>query len=162
MLKNIALLGILFFFLIAASFAQKMVAFDKKGKVKRVRYYVGDEISVGLMDNTFLFGQITKIEEKSFRIDNETIEKDSVKYVYLSRDQSALKIFSRAFFTAGAVYFPMVTFNRTINGDRPIVTESAAIISGSLITSSILLNLLTKKKYRISEKRPLKIIDVSL
>lgn len=163
MIKKLAFYLILFLFLMATASAQKMLAFDKRGKVKRVRYYIGSEIKVKLIDKTFLFGQITRIDDQSFQIGNELINTDSVQYVY-SKDeaQAGLKLFSGILFTAGAVYLPLVSFNRTINGDRPIVREQAVRVSGGLIAGGLLLHLLTKKKYKISEKRPLKIIDVSL
>ena len=160
MIKRFALYGFLFLILISTASAQKMIAFDKRGKVKRVRYFLGEEIKVGLLNKVFVYGQITRIEENQFSIGTKVIQTDSVKYVY-SRDQSAVNLFSEILFTAGAAYFPLVTFNRAINSDRPIISETAAIISGSLITGGILLNLLTKKKYKISAKRPLKIIDLS-
>lgn len=150
------------FFAFSAS-AQKILVFHKKGKVKLMRYYLGDEIKVGLIDHTYLYGEITDIGIENFSINGALVTINSVKYVYSkSEDQAALKLFSGVFITAGVAYLPLVAFNRTINSDRPIVTEQAATISGSLITGGLLLQLFIKKKYKISEKRPLKIIDISL
>ena len=162
MLKiSFALLTLFMFLFLMNSFGQKMLVFDKKGKVKRIRYLEGDLINIELKDGQGISGKIKEIRDHSIIIQLKEVPLNSIKYLYVLRNKRLLNTFSRFFITGGLVYLPLVTLNRTTNGDDPIIKESTLYISGGMLLSGFLLKKLNKRKHEISEKRPLKIIDIS-
>ena len=156
-----SLLMFLFLFISTASNAQKMVAFDKRGKVKRVRFFHGDFLKLQLLNGTFIEGEIIEILTDTFKIGKNSIPLDSVKFVYLSKGKQLLNTASGFLITGGLAYPPLVTFNRAVNDDSPLVKKSTVIISGGMLLGGVLLKSLNSRKFRISKKRPLKIIDLS-
>lgn len=147
---------------IPALAAQKVVAFDKRGKVKRIRFYEGQFIHLKLKSRSIAKGIIHSIADSSFMVDNKLIHRDSVKFVYVTKNKPLLNGFSSLFITSGLFYFAGTAVNRTINNDSPIIFEDNAKISLSLVGTGILLKQLTKRRYKISPKRPLKIIDFGI
>lgn len=141
--------------------AQKIVAFDKSGKVKRVRYSRGDLIKLNLNSGERVFGTIHQIMDSSFVVEGMTIGLKDVSQVYNTQRLAGFKFFSKLFIYGGLAYFPLVTVNRTINNDDPTFSKQAAIISGSMLATGIIFQLIANKRYKISEKRPLKIIDLA-
>lgn len=154
---------LLFFSLFSTNVhSQKIVAFDKRGKVKRVRYYEGQRIKLKLNKGRLVDGPITGIKTKSFLVGAEEIFLDSVSKVFNTQKLSGLKLVGGVFITAGAVYFPLDTFNRLINDDSPVANEKSAMVSGAFLGGGALLLLISNKGYKISSKRPLKIIDLTI
>lgn len=142
-------------------FAQKILAFDKSGKVKRVRYYQGELIKLNLTTGERIFGTIERIQDSSFIVHGKTIKLTQVTRVYNTQKLAGFKLFSKFFLFGGIAYLPLVTTNRAINNDDPIVSKQAAIISGSMLATGIIFKTIANKSYKISAKRPLKIIDLT-
>lgn len=141
--------------------AQKIVAFDKPGKVKRIRYYKGDHIKLNLNSGERIFGTIDQIMDSSFVVQGMVIGISEVNRVYNTQRLAGFKFFSKLFILGGAAYFPIVTVNRAINNDDPTFSKQAAIISGSMLATGIIFQLIANKSYKISENRPLKILDLA-
>lgn len=142
--------------------AQKILAFDKRGKIKRVRFIEGDFLQLKLKSGELVLGQINQIQEDSILVGNRKIAPTNVKSIRISKDKRLLNTFSNFLLTGAIAYFPLVTVNRTINDDSPLIKKSTIGISGSMLIGAVLLKSLNKRQFRISENRPLKIIDISL
>lgn len=141
--------------------AQKIVAFDKPGKVKRIRYYHGDLIKLKLNSGERVFGTIDQIMDSSFVVQGMVIGLTDVSRVFNTQRLAGFSFFSKLLFRAGLAYFPIVTVNRAINDDDPTFSQQAAIISGSMLATGIIFRLIANKSYKISEDRPLKILDLT-
>ena len=57
---------------------------------------------------------------------------------------------------------PLITINGLINNDSPIVRQNQFYYAGSFIGVALISNYLANRPFRISKKRPLKIIDISI
>jgi len=149
-------------FLISTSnlVAQKIIAFDKSGRVKRVRYYKGELIKLNISSGERIFGTIDSISDSSFTVEGKPIELKEVTRIYNTQKLAGFKFFSGFFIKGGFAYLPLVTVNRAINNDDPIFRKQAAIISGSLLSTGLIFKAIANKSYKISAKRPLKIIDL--
>jgi len=84
-----------------------------------------------------------------------------VSRVYNTQNLAGFRLLGKVFIRAGLVYFPLVTTNRLINNDDPTFSQQAALISGSLVSAAIICKLIANKSYKISEDRPLKILDLT-
>lgn len=157
----------LFFFVFFFNFStiiysQKIVAFDKRGKVKRVKYYEGEFIRLKTSNKKVVEGVITQIRSASFLINNQEVMLDSVVKVYNTQKLYGINLMGSFFIVAGSGYFPLDTFNRIINNDDPLVSEESALVSASFLSAGFICKAIAHKGYKISEKRPLKIIDLTI
>lgn len=143
-------------------FSQKIVAFDKRGKVKRIKYFEGEYIKLKEHNGEKTEGIILLIKDSSFVVEGKQINLDSVKKVYNTQKFLGFKMLYQVSIRAGVIYFPLVTFNRLINQDDPVLSEPAATVSGIFIGTALISKLIYNRGYKISDNRPLKIIDISL
>ena len=143
-------------------FSQKIIAFDKSGKVKRIRYYEGEYISLKKLDKIKVAGIIDQIDQKSFVVDGIKITLDSVRAVYNTQSGMGYRLISRIFVIPAIGYMPLITVNGLINNDKPIIRQNQFYYGGGFITIALLSNFLASRPFKISNKRPLKIIDVSI
>ena len=59
-------------------------------------------------------------------------------------------------------YIPLITINGLINNDGPVFRENQFYYGGGFIGITLISNYLGNRPFRISKKRPLKIIDISI
>jgi hypothetical protein len=59
-------------------------------------------------------------------------------------------------------YMPLITINGLINNDSPIIKQNQFYYGGAFIGVAFISNFLANRPFRISKKRPLKIIDISI
>ena len=142
--------------------AQRILAFDKRGIVKRIRYYEGDFIKLKLSSGEILTGDLRTLKASSFVINGQIVHKDSVTKVYNTQKLYGFKLFGSILMTTGIAYFSVDSFNRLINKDSPIVAESSIKASGVLLGMGLVSSLIANKSYKISKRRPLKIIDLTI
>lgn len=160
--KRLLLLLIFSIYLSTSLFSQKILAFDKSGKVKRVKYYEHEFIRLKLLNGAKIQGEISIIKENSFVIDLKEVMLDSVAKVYNTQRYYGLNIVGKVMLIAGVGYFPLDTFNRLINNDDPLVSGNSAEISAMFLGIGLLCESIVNRGYKISEKRPLKIIDLTI
>jgi hypothetical protein len=141
---------------------QKIVAFNKSGKVKRIKYYEGELIKLKTSDKLKVTGIIDKIKDSSFTVNGIEVSLKEVTRVYNTQKLYGFNLLHRATFTAGIAYLPLSTTNRLINNDSPIVSSSALVVSGSFLSVALVTHFIYNISYKISDKRPLMIIDLTI
>ena len=154
--------SVFFCYLSTPLFSQKIVAFDKRGKVKRIKYYEHEFIRLKMLNGSRVQGEISTIKDSSFVVGLKEVPLDSVAIVYNTQKLYGLNVVGKVFIIAGIAYFPIDTFNRLINDDDPLVSGKSAAISGAFLGAGLISSLFVNKGYKISEKRPLKIIDLTI
>ncbi|MBD99434.1 MAG: hypothetical protein CMO34_06295 [Verrucomicrobia bacterium] len=135
---------------------------DKRGKVKTIMYSEKDVIHIKLLNGTKLNGPISRIENELFYIGQKKIQLDSVKTVHVYKHQSFFNPLGRFLMVGSIAYLGIDTFNRLINADHPLIEEESVKASAYLFIGSIICRELIHRRYKISEKRPLKVIDISI
>ena len=145
--------------------AQKFLAIDKSGKVKRIRFYENEKINIRLNDeNFFRTGNIDAIGDSSFVFDGKTIALSDINAIIVYKNDGGHAFIKElsSNLPAGGVFLLLVTAaNSLINASYPLVPVSMYIISGSLVAGGFLLRPLTYRIYK-AKKYPLKIMDVSI
>jgi hypothetical protein len=163
--KKSILFFLLLFLFTASATAQKFIALDKSGKVKRLHFYVNDKINIRLKDeNFFRSGYIDSIEDTSFFFDSRNIPLSGIDavLVYKNKNGHALvKDASNKLPAAGIVLLLLTGINSLISKTYPIIPPTVYIISGSMIAAGLLMHPLTYRVYQM-KNHPLKIIDVTL
>ncbi|NIK74491.1 hypothetical protein FHS56_002016 [Thermonema lapsum] len=137
------------------------LALDKPGMVKRIRYYVGDEIA-------FYMGG-DRWNAEILGIKNDTIIVTEAGKVPIKQIE-AVVVPSRSWFlhqgafvfpVAGVGYFLMDTLNpRNYENGNDRITAENITISSSLVGAGILCRVFRKKKYKINKRHLLKTIEV--
>lgn len=142
--------------------AQKIIAFDKSGKVKRIRYYEGEYISFKTLKKERVKGTIYAITDESFIVNEREFNIDSVRVVYNTQTGLGFRLVRNIFTLPAVGYMPLITFNGLINNDKPIVKQNQFYYGGAFIGVALIAHALATRPFRITEKRPLKIIDISI
>lgn len=137
------------------------LALDKPGMVKRIRYYVGDEIVF------YMGGDRWKTEILSIKSDTIIVTEAGKVPV---KNIEAVVVPSRSWFlrqgafvfpVAGVGYFLMDTLNpRNYENGNDRITAENITISSSLVGAGILCRIFRKKKYKINKRHLLKTIEV--
>lgn len=142
--------------------AQRIVVFDKGGKVKRIRYFEKDYIKLKMEDGRSVQGKISSIEDEVFYVGQKKVQLDSVKMVHVYKYQSLLNPVGSFLLVGSTAYFGIDTFNRLINSNHPLIEEETVKASAVMLAGSFVCKELIHRRYKISKKRPLKIIDISI
>ena len=153
---------LLYVTLSTSAFSQKIVAFDKSGKVKRIRYFEGEYISVKTIGKQRVSGIITQIKDSSFFVENKEFPLESIAVVYNTQTGLGFQLIRNIFIIPAVGYMPLITINGLINSDSPIVKQNQFYHGGGFIAIAFISNYLANRPFRISIKRPLKIIDISI
>lgn len=132
---------------------------DKNGRTKRIRFFVGDWIKFQLKGDKFKWsGQITGIDKERIEINHGKIPISRFSTILLGKNSYGAN-FTRAAAGAGYVVSGAFLVNALLSKDKWRRQDSFAI-SGGLFTLSSLFSLFQKRKYKLNEKRKLKIIEV--
>ena len=159
---RLLLLGIFFFNLLTTLKCQKIIAFNKSGKVKRIRYYEGDVIKLKTISNLKYKGVITQIEDSVFSISGNRIALSEVKAVFNTQKNIGFNVLYRFSIKGATAYLPLIATNRVINDEGPLIQETDLIVCGSFLGIALISRYFSNKRYRISKKRPLMIINLSI
>ena len=145
--------------------AQKFLALEKHGKIKRLRFHVNEKINVRLNgENFFRSGYIEEFTDTSFFLDGENIALSKINAVLIRKNKSGYSLLRQLAFylPAGGIFFLGVTaINSGINNSTPLVPENIYYLSGGMAVAGLLLFPLTFRVYH-TKNHPLKIIDVSI
>ncbi len=133
----------------------------KKGSPKNYKYHLRNEISIrSKTGDRKISGQIHQITDSTILVDYiHEVYIEDIGQVY--RDRYFFKTFSYLLFIAGAGYFILDGFNRTINHEYPIITQNTLVVTGSLVGVGLAFRFLDTKKYRIGKKWELLLLDMS-
>lgn len=143
-------------------FSQKILAFDKLGRVKRIKYYEGEYISLQTTSKEKVKGIITQIKDSTFSVEGKELSLFSVAKVYNTQTGMGYQLMANIFIIPAVGYIPLITINGLINNDSPVFRQNQLYYGGGFIGIAIISNYLANRPFRISEKRPLKIIDISI
>ncbi|MES2734186.1 MAG: hypothetical protein V4714_20735 [Bacteroidota bacterium] len=139
---------------------QKYLVFDKPGKVKRVRFFVGNEITFLLKgDNVVYQEAITAIDDSSFTIFGTKVLIREVDRVILRTNNFFINVGSRYLPAAGIIYFLADNLNPVFQGSSFKVSPTSAIIGASLVTVGIVLKQFQKRRHKIGKNKRLRILE---
>lgn len=130
--------------------AQQFLLLSKPGRLKNYKYFIGDHLHIRFQDSLRLSGMITGFQDSLIELNaNLKIDPGEIQMVY--RERRMLMLLSKASLFGGLGYFGLTGFNRLINNDAPVYTESSLWISGAMIGGSFLLRPLLYKKIRLKK-----------
>lgn len=157
--KTGCLFLIIIFLVSLSGRAQKIVSLQKPGKVKRIRYMIGDKIHIQLKDKTKIKGDITMILDSSFAIDGEYVDIDNVNAVFKNRKFfSFVNTLSKTAF----VFFGGISTVNAIRRHDEILTEETKVTFVTLGTVAIATEFLARRKYRLKRCCSLRILDLTM
>jgi hypothetical protein len=144
--------------------AQKFLALTKPGINTRIRYYKGDKIGCKMKyDKHLIKGSIVGFTNNAIILnDSIVIPVQEIDALYDYEHRKVPKYLSGVFLSAAAVYGTVVLVNGTLANSGDLKNSNNAIAIGSMLGGGLILRPFSKRKYRLNEKRWLKIIDVSI
>tara|TARA_R110002049_G_scaffold305714_3_gene503058 strand:+ start:6261 stop:6755 length:495 start_codon:yes stop_codon:yes gene_type:complete len=129
------------------AYAQKSFNIDKGGKVKRIKYYVGQDIRLKYNDSKII-GQITALGDSSITVQGINIPISTIDYVIHPRQAFIWWFLRNAGYRAGVGYFILDAGNRLINNDSPVVDDHTITVSVPLIGIGAIGSLMKNKRFR--------------
>ncbi|MCF8233382.1 MAG: hypothetical protein K9G67_04385 [Bacteroidales bacterium] len=131
--------------------AQQFLLLSKPGKLKNYKYFIGDHLHLEIQDSLRMAGVITGFQDSLIELNASLLLHPSdIQIIY--RERRMLMFLNKAGLLAGLGYFGLTGFNRLMNKDAPVYTESSLWISGALIGGSFLLRPFLYKKIRLKQE----------
>jgi predicted phage tail protein len=141
---------------ITSSYAQRVLVLDKRGKVKRLHYRMGDKIKVTMKDNVTISGMIEGMTDDEIIVQGDYVPVADIAVVH--RTIPALRFLGGLMMTAGAFYIGVQTVNSVVAGDE-FADDRIWIPAGISIGVGGILFLLSKKKHKVYGTGDLRIIN---
>jgi hypothetical protein len=155
--------GFLLFFLFASwnSFCQeKYLVLDKPGRIKRIRYYTGDEIMFRLRgDKTTYSNIIQAIGDSTIKVRDTDVSIREIHSIIRYSDNGFLYQIARILPKAGMLYFLADTFNPIFRGEKPDISRSGVVVGSTLIATGYTIRLFRKRTLKINNYRTIKILQ---
>jgi hypothetical protein len=141
--------------------AGKYLVLDKPGKVKRVRYFVGSEITFRLKGDPVLYRDvIAAVDDSSFTIFGTQVLIKEVDRVILRSHSWFANQGSVLLPAAGVIYFLADNLNPVIQGGEKLrISRGSVIVSAGLVGAGLVLRLLHKKEHRIGKNKRLRVLE---
>lgn len=127
--------------------AQQSFNIDKRGKVKRIKYYVGQDINLHY-SNTKLYGHLTALNDSSITVEGVVIPISTIKYVVHPRQAFIWVFIRKVGYRAGIGYFILDAGNRLINSESPAVDAHTLNVSIPLIGLGAIGSLIKNKRFK--------------
>ncbi|MEO1654450.1 MAG: hypothetical protein AAFU64_12965 [Bacteroidota bacterium] len=134
----------------------RFLALEKGGNVKRIRFFIGDEIHFRLREDPYKYSPIIQdIGEKYITINNTNLALREIESVTIHHNRRWGRLFFKFFLYAGVGYFLIDMVN---NSFRP--TRETSIISSSLAAPGLALSLTFRpRRIKLNKNRYLKTIQ---
>jgi hypothetical protein len=141
--------------------SQKYLVLDKPGKVKRIRFFVGNEITFRLKGDPVLYRDvITAVDDSSFTIFGTKVLIKDVDRIILRSQSWFVNQGSFLLPAAGVIYFLADNLNPVIQGGEKLaISRGSVIVSASLIGAGLVLRLFQKKEHRIRKSKRLRVLE---
>lgn len=139
---------------------EKYLVLDKPGRIKRLRYYAGDEVIFKLKgDKTTYSTIIQSVGDSTIKVRDTDIPIKDIRAIIRHNENGFLYQAARILPKAGILYFLGDTFNPIFRGEKPNVSRSGVIIGSSLFIGGNALRLFKKRTFRINNYRTLKVLQ---
>lgn len=156
---NVKLLLVILLIKVTLLPGQNILVLEKSGGKHSYMYSEGDKIELTIDNNIVVKGRISFLDDSLVRI-NKSEYFHINRIVSITRYRRGFSIMYQLFMYSGIPYLAIVSLNRSLNNEYPIVEESTMIISGSLITAGLISSLFIKRKYEIDNRKwRLKMLD---
>lgn len=141
--------------IVAPTFGQSGLYFSRNNKMI-VSYHAGDKLTFRLKGEKFYTSQmIVGFQGDRIKFHYFDLELDEIDRIDISNEnKNAIDVLSRLTFQAGVLFILIDIFNQGVirnEGYEP--TSASLIISGSLLATSGLAKLLSKKKFKIDGRK---------
>ena len=132
---------------------------NKNGRTKRIRFFVGDWITFKLKGDKFKWsGEITAIDKERVEINQGKIPISRFSTIILSKNSYGAGLTRSAIgtgFVASGIFLASAVLSK-----NKVRKQDHYVISGGFFALSSIFSLFQKRKYKLGEKRQLKIIEV--
>lgn len=141
--------------------ATYFLSLEKPGRIKRVRFYVGDELTIKFKGSKKRVKHtITKIKKDTLELSNEVVDLQKIEKITLYSENGLLKAGAKYLPIAGLLFFLGDMINPVFSGKDPFQIRPGSIIfPGILIGSGLILKVFEKRTLKLNKNRYLKILE---
>jgi hypothetical protein len=139
---------------------KNILVLEKAGGKRSYLYGEGDKIELTLENGLLLKGKISFIDDSLLRVGKGAYFRLSQINTITRFCRGFYQMFNLFFLKTGVPYLAIVSINRSINKEYPVVDQTTLIISGSLLTAGLVSAIFIKKKYKVDNYNwRLKLLD---
>lgn len=146
--------------------AQQFLALDvsRVTGFKRIKYYIGDEITFKLKDShKKQKGKIVFFSDSLFQLEDKTyVNIDNIKVTYRNNANFVTNGLGRFCLIFGPGFLGLDTFNNLINKRKPLINEIAVKEGAAFVGGGLILKNMMKRRYKIGKRKSIKIVDLSI
>jgi hypothetical protein len=134
---------------------------EHKSTTRRIKFYIGDEITFKLkQDKKKYKGIIINVNDSALMFDTTTIILFKNINTILVDNSNYLTRAASAFLTGcGVGYVALDALNNVINNDKPVLRWLDVEIGAGLVIVGQAIRILSIKRYKINKKHRIKFID---
>jgi hypothetical protein len=140
---------------------QKYLVLDKPGSIKRIRFFVGNEITFRLKGDNMVYHEvISAVDDSSFTIYGTKVLVREVDRIILRKEGWFLNQGSVLLPAAGLLYFLADNVNPAIRGGEHFgISRGSVIVGASLISAGIVLRIFQKRQHKIGKNKRLRVLE---
>ncbi len=127
--------------------AQQSFNIDKRGKIKRIKYYPGQNIQLSYNSNK-IRGQIVGLTDSSLIVNEETILISSIDYVVHPRQAFIWTFIRKVGYRAAIGYTLLDGGTRVGNNSSPIIDDHLLKVMVPLFSAGIIGSIMKNRRYR--------------
>lgn len=150
-------------FIPVQAFNQHILVLEKEGDFNRERYFVGNEIMFRAGPQQVLFsGPITAITDSTFTVSGNTFRPADVSEFIFPKRKRVAKGIRKGALSGALTMFVIAGLDRGINQRaKPLYDPPTINLVSGFAIFGLLTYLVPEKKYKIPNKRTLRIINVT-
>jgi len=157
------ILTIIFLLVYVPVFSQKFLGLDKGGRIKRIRFYEGDQLTYKTIHTKhFITGTIENIGD-SIRISGKNFGVDEITSIKVYPN-STLEIL----FLSGAINLPAAAalfvvseaVSSQLHHDYPLVETKHLKLTAGLVLGGLLMYRLSYHNFKVGKKHPLRVYNL--
>ena len=136
--------------------AVRFLALEKGGRKKRIKFFVGEEITIKLIDDKKKYKvTIQDIKEDVIVVKDTELNIKEIRSITMDNSKNNTPLLQTA-----TTYLPIAGLGYILLDviDFAALATSTVLIGGTLFVGGLLLNLLKKRKFRLGKKRYLKTV----
>ncbi|MBC7921140.1 MAG: hypothetical protein H7Z75_08600 [Ferruginibacter sp.] len=140
---------------------QKYLALDKPGRMKRIRFFVGNEITFRLKGDPVTYHDvIAAVDDSSFTIFGTKVPLREVDRIVVRNQGWFLNQGAALLPLAGGIYFLADNLNPVLSGDGGFAIHRGSVVVGAgLVGAGLILRIFQVRQHKMNKRKQLRVLE---
>ncbi len=143
--------------------AQNFLLLEKEGSTKRIKFQVGDQLKFKVHNSDTIFeDQISAVFDSAVAFGNFQVPFSDIKQVWIRKERFWPNVVKGLAMLGGPAYFTLDIFNRSVNHDKPVLSQSAVKVLAASAAIVGVIHFTEKHWFRVGGKNRIRRLDISM